>query len=50
MEQKWKRVILKSRFKIHEAEYGNRSIAERLFKGEAYRPYQLRYKRIKYHS
>jgi hypothetical protein len=27
--------------KIHVAENGKRSIAERLFKGEAYRPYRL---------
>jgi hypothetical protein len=31
-------------FDIHEAEHGKRSNAERLFKGEAYRPYRLRYK------
>ncbi|MDR1290142.1 MAG: DUF1559 domain-containing protein [Planctomycetaceae bacterium] len=32
-------------FDIHEAEHGKRSNAERLFKGDAYRPYRLRYKR-----
>ncbi|MDR0391637.1 MAG: hypothetical protein LBH59_07000 [Planctomycetaceae bacterium] len=30
-------------FKNQEAEHGKRSIAKRLFKGEAYRPYRLRY-------
>ncbi|MDR1290895.1 MAG: hypothetical protein LBK06_06810 [Planctomycetaceae bacterium] len=30
-------------FKIPEAEHGKRSIAERLFKGEAYSPVPARY-------
>jgi hypothetical protein len=29
-------------FKIHVAEHGKRNNVERLFKGEAYRPYRLR--------
>jgi hypothetical protein len=29
--------------KIHVAENGKRNNVERLFKGEAYRPYRLRY-------
>jgi hypothetical protein len=32
-------------FLNQEAEHGKRSIAKRLFKGEAYRPYRLRYKK-----
>jgi hypothetical protein len=37
-------IVCWSRFKIRKAEHGKRSIAKRLFKGEAYRPYRLRYK------
>ncbi|MDR0391103.1 MAG: hypothetical protein LBH59_04280 [Planctomycetaceae bacterium] len=31
------------KFKIHVAENSKRNNVERLFKGEAYRPYRLRY-------
>jgi hypothetical protein len=34
-------------FQNQGAEHGKRSIAKRLFMGEAYRPYRLRYKRTK---
>ncbi|MDR0390501.1 MAG: hypothetical protein LBH59_01235 [Planctomycetaceae bacterium] len=33
-----------SYFKIRVAKHGNRNNVERLFKGEAYRPYRLRYR------
>jgi hypothetical protein len=33
--------MLKLLFKIHAAEHGKRNNVERLFKGEAYRPYRL---------
>ncbi|MDR0390463.1 MAG: hypothetical protein LBH59_01035 [Planctomycetaceae bacterium] len=35
--------LCRSRFKIRKAEHGKRNNVERLFKGEAYRPYRLRY-------
>ncbi|MDR0391315.1 MAG: hypothetical protein LBH59_05380 [Planctomycetaceae bacterium] len=35
--------IYSSHFKIHVAEHSKRNNMERLFKGEAYRPYRLRY-------
>ncbi|MDR0391862.1 MAG: hypothetical protein LBH59_08145 [Planctomycetaceae bacterium] len=37
-----------SYFKIHVAENGKRDNVERLFKGEAYLPYWLRYKNAFY--